>query len=124
MSDAIILGTAMETAVQEMIAKVRAGVDMDKVRALIAQQYGLEGIDSVDFAAGELLAKNDAPALRLDYTVLMNVPLYFDMQGNLLKDAESQVETEPAQQQGAEEEAVDRRFDYSGMQAGAVTRTF
>ena len=124
MSEGIILGTAREAALQEMIEKVRAGVDMDKVRGLIAEQCGLEGIDSVDFADGTLMAKNDAPVLKMDYTVLVNVPLYFDMQGNLLKVAENKVEAEPEQEQAAEEEAAADRFNYAGLQAGAVTRTF
>lgn len=124
MSKGVILSSAMESALNEMIEKVRASVDMDKVRELIAEQCGLEGIDSIDFADGSLMAENNVPVLKMDYSVLMNVPLYFDLQGNLLEIAETPVETEQTEEVDAEEEDVDSRFNYAGMQAGTVTRTF
>jgi len=124
MSNGVILSSAVESALKEMIEKVRAGVDMDKVRELIAEQCGLEGIDSVDFADGTLLAEDNAPVLKMDYTVLMNVPLYFDLQGNLVKLAENEISAEAEEIEATEEEEADSRFNYAGMQAGQVTRTF
>ncbi len=120
MSNGIIMTDAMETAIREMIEKARNNVDMDRLRDMIAELYGFEAIDNMDFFAGEFTVENNQPAIRMDYKVTVTVPVHFDLKGNVIFSEEYEEEYEAPDSTGAMEEMVED----AGMQAGEQTQNF
>ena len=121
MSNGIIMSDAMETAIREMIEKARNNVDMDRLRDMIAELYGFEAIDNMDFFAGEFTVENNQPAIRMDYKVTFTVPVHFDLKGNVILAEEYEEEEYEAPDST---EAMEERIDDAGMQAGEQTQNF
>ncbi len=117
MTKGIIMSEAMESAVREMIEKARNNVDMDALKEMLMELYGIDDIESLDFSAGEFVVENNQPAIRMDYKMTFTVPVHFDLRGNVMLIEEYEEEYEEGDGFKAMEDAVSEAGEQAGEQA-------
>jgi uncharacterized protein (DUF1697 family) len=116
MSKGIIVTGAMESAVKELIEKARNNVDMDALKEMLMELYGIDDIDSLEYSAGEFVVESNQPAIRMDYKLTFTIPVHFDLKGNVMLNEEYE-EYEGGDEFKAMEEAVEEAGEQAGEQA-------
>jgi hypothetical protein len=82
MSRVTITAQVVEAAKRELIEKLKSNIDLDQVKAICRQQYGIEKIEGIDIKNGDIVSHNNQVAYRLDFDVHFSMPMLIDGEGN------------------------------------------
>ncbi len=99
-------------SIRELIEKLKNYiVDLDQVRAICQDQYGIGMIDSIDFENDDFDNYNGQKTFKLDFEVRFVLPMLIDRQGNCISvlPAGSESPTTP-----------EERFVEAGSQAAST----
>jgi uncharacterized protein YjbI with pentapeptide repeats len=75
----------IEKAIGDLIDKVKSNVQLDQIKALCKNQYGLEKIDNINITQGDIVTHDGEVAFKLDFKISYNLSLLLDRKGNLIK---------------------------------------
>jgi hypothetical protein len=103
----------VSTAKQELLEKINANIDMDRIREICADQYGLQNIDAIEFKEGDIVAHEGQVSYKLEFVVCFSLPLLIDENGNF----RGVVSGETPKPETAED-----RVDEIGQQAGHMAQ--
>jgi hypothetical protein len=115
MSKLTIRDDIVTAAKHELIEKINANVDMDRIREICANQYGLKNIDAIEFKEGDIVVHDQQISYKLEFVVCFSLPLLIDQQGAFLGVAADA--TEPT-------ETPEARVDEISQQAGDMAHNF
>jgi hypothetical protein len=113
MSKLTIRDDIVTTAKQELIEKINANIDMDRIRDICAEQYGLKTIDAIEFKEGDIIAQEAQISYKLEFVVCFSLPLLIDENGNFRGIASGDAPNP---------ETPEARVDEIGQQAGHMAQ--
>ena len=114
MSNDLISNEVMQTAVKEMIEKIRTSMDFDSLRDYFSELQGLKPIDNIEFQDGVLSSLENKVALKFDYKVTLTVPIYLDLKGDFIIPQE---ESEKIDQNAVKPEDLIEKAGYQAAQS-------
>ncbi len=106
----------MESAKREMVEKIRASIDMDRLREVFLEQYAVEVGDDIDYKSGDIVIHEDQVAVELEYEVILSLSVLIDGDGN-------PIIPEP-EEEGDEAESPEDRVEEAGQQAGEASQEY
>ena len=81
----ITVGTqVVEDAKRELIEKLKSNIDLDQVKAICKDQYGIEMIEGIDLNHGDIVSHNDQVAYKLDFDIRFSMSVLIDNEGNCI----------------------------------------
>ena len=102
-------------AKQELIEKIKANINMDRIREICAEKYGVTGVDNVEFKDGDIISYGSRVAYKMEYQICFCVPVLLDEQGNYIN-----IETEGQDESTSPEE----RLEELAQQSGNLAQSF
>jgi uncharacterized protein YjbI with pentapeptide repeats len=70
-------------AFRELIDKIRSNINDDQLKAICKAHQGVESIENIDFAKGDIVTHNDQVAIKLDFKISYIMSLLIDRRGNI-----------------------------------------
>ncbi len=97
MAKVTISNDIVATAKKELFERIKANINLDRVREICADLYGVKDMHALDFKNGDIVVHDGKIAYKIEFDVRFAVPLLIDEEGNLLgtEDTESEVATTP-----------------------------
>jgi hypothetical protein len=74
----------VEDAKRELIEKIKSNIDLDQVKAICREQYGIQMIEGLDLNHGDIVSYNDQVAYRLDFDIRFSMSVLLDNEGNCI----------------------------------------
>lgn len=102
-------------AKQELFEKIKAHIDMNRIRKICADLYGITQVDALEYQSGDLVVHNGQVTYKLDFKVSLVLPLLIDEKGDFI--GVQSLQTPQA-------ETPEARVDEIAEQAGEITRQF
>ena len=102
-------------AKQELFEKIKANIDMNRIRKICADLYGITEVDALEYQSGDLVVHNGQVTYKLDFKVSLVLPLLIDEKGDFI--GVQSLQTPQA-------ETPESRVDEIAQQAGEITRQF
>ena len=84
MAKVTISNDIVATAKKELFDRLKANINLDRVREICADLYGVRDIHSLDFKNGDIVVHDGQIAYKIEFDVRFAVPLLIDEEGNLL----------------------------------------
>jgi hypothetical protein len=94
MAKVTISNDIVVTAKKELFERIKANINLDRVREICADLYGVKDIHSLDFRNGDIVVHDGKIAYKIEFDVRFAVPLLIDEEGNLLGAQEVETEEE------------------------------
>jgi len=97
MAKVTINNDIVATAKKELFERIKANINLDRVREICADLYGVKDMHALDFKNGDIVVHDGKIAYKIEFDVRFAVPLLIDEEGNLLgtEDTESEVAATP-----------------------------
>jgi hypothetical protein len=97
MAKVTISNDIVATAKKELFERIKANINLDRVREICADLYGAKDIHSLDFRNGDIVVYEGQIAYKIEFDVRFAVPLLIDEEGNLLgtQETDSEIEATP-----------------------------
>jgi hypothetical protein len=81
----ITIGTqVVAEAKRELIEKLKSNIDLDQVKAICREQYGIEMIEGIDLNHGDIVIHNAQVAYKLDFGIRFSISVLIDKEGNCI----------------------------------------
>jgi hypothetical protein len=74
----------IQDGIRELIEKIISNIDLEQVKTICKKQHGIEMVENIDFKNGDIVAKNDQVAFKLDFEIRFVLPTLIDRQGNFI----------------------------------------
>ena len=103
MAKVTISNDIVATAKKELFERIKANINLDRVREICAELYGVKGLHSLDFKNGDIVVHDGKIAYKIDFDVRFVVPLLIDEEGNLLGTQETEAESAVTQEERVED---------------------
>lgn len=85
-------------AFRELIDKVKSNLTDDQIKTICKAQQGVEAIENIAFAQGDIVTHNDQVAIKLDFKISYILSLFIDRRGNcIIPSSESMMNPTPAE---------------------------
>jgi hypothetical protein len=84
MAKVTISNDIVATAKKELFERIKSNINLDRVREICADLYGVKDIHSLDFKNGDIVVHDGQIAYKIEFDVRFAVPLLIDEEGNLL----------------------------------------
>lgn len=104
MNRVTVSAQVLEDAKHELIEKLKSNIDLDQVKSICREQYGLEAIEGLDIRNGDIVSHNDQVAFRLDFEIRTMMSVFIDKEGNCTSTSLRRI-TEPTTPEERIEEA-------------------
>lgn len=122
MSSEVISPEAIKSVFSEMAEHAGAGVDMDKLKEQLLNEYLRQHIDKFDLSNGNVVVKNNQVVLKFDCHATLTIPVYLDQTGHILS---SETAEETRQGHNADEgDHMHQHIDDAGKHAEQESRGF
>ena len=92
MAKVTISNDIVVTAKKELFERIKANINLDRVREICADLYGVKDMHSLDFKNGDIVVHDGKIAYKIEFDVRFAVPLLIDEEGNLLGTEETESE--------------------------------
>ena len=84
MAKVTISNDIVATAKKELFERIKANINLDRVREICADLYGVKDMHALDFKNGDIVVHDGKIAYKIEFDVRFAVPLLIDEEGNLL----------------------------------------
>ncbi len=83
--DTITIGEhVIGDSIRDLVEKIISNIDLEQVRAVCKEKYGIETVENIDFKNGDIVTHNDQVAFKLDFEIRFVLPMLIDRQGNCI----------------------------------------
>lgn len=115
MTQVTISQDIVAAAKKELFEKLKANIDLDRIREICADLYGIKNIDALDFKDGDIVVHDRQVAYKMAFDICFTVPLLIDEEGNLIgTSAEEKTEAD----------TPEGRVEEIGQQTGEIAQGF
>ena len=84
MSKVTIGNDIVAAAKQELVDKIKANVDMDRIRDICENLFGIKSLDSMDFRGGDIVVHEGNVSYKLEYSICFSLPLLINENGDFI----------------------------------------
>ena len=85
MSEVTAAKNVIRDLIGELIEKLKSDIDLDQVKAVCKEQYGIETTDRIDLESGDIVNYNGQIAFKLDLKICFDLSLIINRNGNFIK---------------------------------------
>ncbi|OQY53486.1 MAG: hypothetical protein B6245_22810 [Desulfobacteraceae bacterium 4572_88] len=80
---------AIQKAKNELVEKIKAALDLGKIKQLLEDQHALEISDDIEVNSGEMVIHDKTIAYKMEFEVLLSLSVLLDGEGNHIPTEES-----------------------------------
>ena len=115
MAKVTISNDIVATAKKELFERLKSNINLDRVRQICAELYGVKDIQSLDYKNGDIVVHDGQVAYKIEFDVRFAVPLLIDEEGNLLGTQEIEAEKTVSQEDQIEDISQQARDAIQGF---------
>jgi hypothetical protein len=84
MSNVTVHENLIQDALREAIEKIKAGIDLEKMKRIIQERFGVGAIATIDLQEMHAVAHEGQIAFRCGMTISSDIAMILDSHGNLI----------------------------------------